>query len=121
MNMFEAISSCFKNYFNFNGRARRSEYWFFYLFTLIVEIIIKCIYYTANNSVVSAIAIILLVGFAIPKLSVTVRRLHDIGKSALSLLCILIPLAGPIIILIFMVKDGDEGDNQYGPSPKLIL
>ncbi|TRX29934.1 DUF805 domain-containing protein [Flavobacterium franklandianum] len=112
----------FENYANFKGRARRSEYWYFTLANFIVCIIAMIIdkvaglnfeplpygwLYLANSLLV-----------IVPGLAVTVRRLHDLGKSGWFFLIILIPLIGSIWLLVLFCTEGDQGTNSYGPDPK---
>ena len=113
-----------ENYANFNGRARRKEYWmfslFFLLFALLAGFVIGIL--SAVGEMAAMIAIILTVvwylAHIVPSLAVTVRRLHDTGKSGWLYLLVLIPYIGGLIIFIFTVLDGDKGDNAYGPDPK---
>ena len=112
------------NYANFNGRARRKEYWmftlFFLLFALLAGFVIGIL--SAVGETVAMIAIILAVvwylAHLVPSLAVTVRRLHDTGKSGWFYLLAIIPYIGGLIIFIFTVMQGDKGDNKYGPDPK---
>ena len=112
------------NYANFNGRARRKEYWmftlFFLLFALLAGFVIGIL--SAAGETVAMIAIILAVvwylAHLVPSLAVTVRRLHDTGKSGWFYLLAIIPYIGGLIIFIFTVIEGDKGDNKYGPDPK---
>ena len=112
------------NYANFNGRARRKEYWmftlFFLLFALIGGFIIGIL--SAVSETAALIALILVavwyLAHLVPSLAVTVRRLHDTGKSGWLYLIALIPYIGSFVIFIFTVLDGDRGDNAYGPDPK---
>ena len=112
------------NYANFSGRARRKEYWmftlFFLLFALLAGFVIGIL--SAVGETVAMIAIILAVvwylAHLVPSLAVTVRRLHDTGKSGWFYLLALIPYIGGLIIFIFTVIEGDKGDNKYGPDPK---
>ena len=112
------------NYANFNGRARRKEYWmftlFFLLFALLAGFVIGIL--SAVGETVAMIAIILAVvwylAHLVPSLAVTVRRLHDTGKSGWFYLLAIIPYIGGLIIFIFTVIEGDKGDNKYGPDPK---
>ena len=112
------------NYANFNGRARRKEYWmftlFFLLFALLAGFVIGIL--SAVGETVAMIAIILAVVWylthLVPSLAVTVRRLHDTGKSGWFYLLAIIPYIGGLIIFIFTVIEGDKGDNKYGPDPK---
>lgn len=111
------------NYANFNGRARREEYWMFTLFHTIIICalgIIGGVAFAAIDSMslmVILICVYVLATF-IPSLALTVRRLHDIGKSGWFLLIQFIPYIGGIVLLVFTVKNGDTGTNQYGDDPK---
>ena len=89
---------------NFTGRSTRSEYWWAFLFTTLVGIVV---------SYIPVVGALLLVALYIPGLSISVRRLHDIGKSWTFLLMGLIPIAGAIILIINFCKESD-GDNQWG-------
>lgn len=137
-----------QNYCNFKGRARRSEFWYYFLFTLIIETLMSII---AETGVIGAI-ISLAVGLALmlPSLGVGFRRLHDINKSGWYLgalyilsvvyfgiivmclstksnlfgvltivLTVLVVIYG-IILIVWYCKDSDPLPNQYGPSPKYI-
>lgn len=110
-----------KQYAVFNGRAQRSEYWFFTLFYTIGFIILTVI--DAMIGIYSVEAGIGLLGgiFALahllPSIGVGIRRMHDIGKSGWWLLINIIPLIGPIVFIVFAVINSKE-DNQYGTNPK---
>ncbi len=106
-----------KNYVVFSGRARRKEYWMFILINAIIAIIIMGIgqqigTYGFILSLIYSLAILL------PSLAVSVRRLHDIGKSGWMILITLIPIIGGIWFLILTIKEGEKGANQYGEDPK---
>ena len=103
-----------KKYADFNGRARRKEFWMFFLFNLIVAIVLGVI-----DSVIGipVLGLIYSLGVLLPSLAVGARRLHDTGKSGWWLLLGLIPLVG-LVLIIFWVMDSNPGDNQYGPNPK---
>ena len=105
----DAIRLYFKNYANFSGRSRRSEYWYAYLFAIILN--------TLFGMILPDLAWILTLALFVPNLSIAIRRLHDTGKSGWYYLWTLLPIAGIIILLIRLCKDS-EGDNQWGPSPK---
>ncbi|MEH7348154.1 DUF805 domain-containing protein [Gottfriedia acidiceleris] len=105
-----------KNYAVFNGRARRTEYWMFFLFNVIISIILSILQSIANiGEVLTIIYSILTI---LPSLAVGARRLHDSGKSAWWLLIGLIPFLGGIILLIFFCLDSEEGENRFGANPK---
>jgi uncharacterized membrane protein YhaH (DUF805 family) len=105
MGFFAAIKSVLGQYAGFSGRARRSEYWYWVLFS-----ILWCWIPIVN----------LLLGliFFIPSLAVCVRRLHDTGRTGWWILLGLIPIIGAIVLLVFYCTDSQPGENQYGPNPK---
>ena len=111
MNFSQAISSGFENYTNFRGRARRSEYWYWMLFNILVSIGASIVDSTINTSLVSA-----LVGLALflPGLAVTFRRLHDTDHSGWWIFISIIPIIGFIVLLIFFTRAGDREPNRYG-------
>ena len=104
----EAIKSFFSNYANFSGRATKSEYWWAFLFNLIVSTVLAFIPYVGAA---------LTIGLMIPGISIGVRRLHDVGKRGTYLFMGLIPFAGAIILIVEFCKDS-VGDNQWGPLKK---
>ena len=121
---------CLKNYTNFSGRARRSEYWFFMLFNCIFMIAI--IFLTGffdessfanddSNALASLPMILYFIYFAavfIPTLAVTARRLHDIGKSGTWFFIYFVPLIGGIWLLVLLFTDSQPGMNKWGYNPK---
>ena len=124
MTFNQAVSSVLLNkYATFSGRARRSEYWWWYLFVTIVflvaSVIDRAIGFTYSDLTIGGgwLATIAWIVFLVPNLAVAVRRLHDTGRSGWWLLIGLVPLIGWIVLLYFFVLDS-ENDNQYGPYPK---
>jgi uncharacterized membrane protein YhaH (DUF805 family) len=121
MNWYLAV---LKNYAGFSGRARRKEYWMFALFNtifFIVAMILDNVLGTAIEGVGYGLFYFLYtLAVLIPGLAVSVRRLHDIGKSGWMILIVLIPIIGWIWLLVLMVTDSNPGENQYGPNPKEI-
>jgi uncharacterized membrane protein YhaH (DUF805 family) len=110
---------CLKQYADFNGRARRKEFWMFVLFNCIFAIVLNVIDLVLIVQLGFGIFHFLyFIGIFIPNLAVGVRRLHDIGKSGVWLLIALIPIVGSIWLLVLMVTEGNPGDNQYGKNPK---
>ena len=105
MGFGETLTYYFQHYADFNGRARRQEYWYIVLWNVIFM-------------AVPFVDIIWAVATIIPGLAVSVRRLHDTGRSGAWLLLGLIPVVGFIVILIFTLEDSQPGANQYGISPK---
>ena len=121
--MMGYVKKCFQNYANFSGRARRAEYWYFCLFNLIITMILSGLARVAGGEGYVGTALVGLYSLytlatLIPSLAVAWRRLHDIGKSGGCWFIILIPIAGAIILLVWLAKAGDVGDNAYGPDPK---
>ncbi|MBV7508948.1 DUF805 domain-containing protein [Bacillus sp. sid0103] len=105
-----------KDYAIFSGRARRKEYWMFHLVNVVIGLVLVIL---SNISVLFAIITgLYYLAIFIPSLAVTVRRLHDTGKSGAWFLISFVPLVGGIILLIFTCTDSQPVDNQYGPNPK---
>jgi uncharacterized membrane protein YhaH (DUF805 family) len=124
MSFNQAVSSVLLNkYATFSGRARRSEYWWWYLFVslvfLVASILDRAIGLTYSDLTLGGgwLATIAGIVFLIPNLAVSVRRLHDTGRSGWWLLIALVPFVGWLVLLYFFVLDS-ENDNQYGPYPK---
>ena len=111
------------NYVNFNGRASRSEYWWFFLFTIILQFIALPIdivvlgYDMMDPGAIQIVGTIAGLALFLPGLCVLVRRLHDLGKSGWWFLIALIPFLGIIVLLVFMVTEGEQLPNQYGEVP----
>ncbi|TFZ04034.1 DUF805 domain-containing protein [Ramlibacter humi] len=103
----QAVKTCFSKYADFSGRAGRPEFWWFFLFQLVV-----CLVTGMINDWVSIIAALALL---VPSLAAGARRLHDTGKTAWLLLIGLIPIIG-LVILWFLAQPSQAGDNQYGPA-----
>ena len=124
MTFVKAIESSLSQYMTFRGRAARSEFWFFYLFSIIcsvVAIIIDNILGTQFKNIDSLsgglygyVYLLVALGLFIPNLSVFVRRLHDTNRSGWWYWILLIPLIGVILLLVWK---GTGGDNEYGPDP----
>ena len=112
-----------RKYAVFSGRARRKEYWYFFLFYVLIFIVLA-ILDNATGSFNAEAGVGILSGLfslamLIPSISVGVRRLHDTDRSGWWLLISLIPLIGAIVLLVFMVLDAKPEDNEYGPPPKI--
>lgn len=105
----------------FSGRARRKEYWFFILFNAIFAIAAMILDYrlgfTIEDLGYGPLYLVYALATLIPGLAVTVRRLHDVGKSGWYFLFGFIPLVGGLILLYFAIMPGDPGHNEYGPDP----
>ena len=115
----EAVENALtRNYCNFSGRASRSEYWWYVLFTAILGCIISAIFYS-NPDTLNIVSGVVNLALLLPSLGVGVRRLHDIGKSGWWLLIGLIPLVGAIILIVWFCTDSQRTPNEYGPVPNL--
>ncbi|MBQ2484092.1 MAG: DUF805 domain-containing protein [Muribaculaceae bacterium] len=113
-----AVIKALQPYFNFEGRARRSEYWWFVLANFCASIVLS---FLGNLINFPWLTTILSLALLIPSLGLTARRLHDIGKSGWLMLISIIPIVGAILLIIWCAKDGDPQPNQYGPSTKYVV
>lgn len=119
----ELMFAPLKKYADFQGRARRSEYWLFFLFTLILGFVVGLIGGIAsggdpNSSIPLVLSGLLWVALIVPSLAVGIRRLHDTNRSGWWVLIALIPFIGGLVLLVFYVLDGTPGPNKFGPDPK---
>jgi len=132
----DAVGRAFRQYARFSGRATVAEYWWFYLFTLLVcAPLYLVVIVTAGGAaqstgadgqptlsrgaaiVVLAAALLLtlcVLGFLLPQLALTVRRLHDTGRSGWFVLLAIVPLAS-LVLLVFLIERSKPGPNRYGP------
>ena len=123
MNMVDAVKNGFSNYARFSGRARRSEFWIWTLFTVIVSIVASVVdnalglTTSSGGGVFQGIASLALL---VPGLAVGWRRMHDTGKSGALYLIGLIPLVGWILVVVWACQDSQPGPNHHGPNPKGI-
>ena len=120
MDMQKSIKICFKKYANFNGRASRSEYWWFQLFYIIVAFVavIFDAMYIDNSQTMGPLELVTTLALLLPALAVTARRLHDVGRSGWWML-IFITVIGMIPLLIWYISVGTKSKNKYGPPIKL--
>jgi len=114
LNFVDAVSTCFRKYFNFKDRASRSEYWYFQILVFPIALWSQ---FPSNTSSVLILQIILLFGVLVPAFSSGVRRLHDRDKSGWWILINFVPFVGWIILLIMLAEKGTEGPNRFGPYP----
>ncbi|MBV7700099.1 DUF805 domain-containing protein [Streptomyces sp. TRM70350] len=105
-----------KKYAVFSGRARRKEYWMFALVYTIIAVVLAIVDAAVLGSQI--LTAILTIGLLLPGLGVTVRRLHDAGRTGWWILIGIIPLVGSIVMLVFLCLDGEAGANKYGENPK---
>ena len=126
MNFIESIQTCYKKTFNFKGRASKSEFWWFYLYDLIIYVAGEMLLKTDSNENliysegVVALGLILTVLFfinLIPAAAVGVRRLHDTNRSGWLYLLFLVPLI-TLVALYFCTNDGSKGQNRFGSKPE---
>ena len=112
-----------KKYAVFSGRARRREYWFFFLFNALISLALASI----DNSMgmldasvgLGVLGGLYTLAVMLPSVTVGVSRLHDNGRSGWWNLISLVPIVGAIVLVIFLATSGQEGDNQFGPDPKV--
>ncbi|MGH3666845.1 MAG: DUF805 domain-containing protein [Acidimicrobiia bacterium] len=125
----EAVATCFRKYATFSGRARQSEFWWWILFIVIlgggsaaVAAATGAVDESGNldpNSGAAALIGIAYLVLILPHLAVSVRRLHDTGRSGWFLLLGFIPCIGAIVLLVFYASTGDPGLNKFGPPPTM--
>ena len=111
-----------ENYANFNGRARRAEFWWYALANVVVAIIAMTLDSVLGTNIeplpYGYVYIIYSLAVFLPGLAVGVRRLHDVGKSGWFYFIILVPIIGAIWLLVLFATEGQHGENQYGSDPK---
>jgi uncharacterized membrane protein YhaH (DUF805 family) len=111
-----------KQYANFEGRARRREYWMFALGNAIIGIVIGLIFAITQSTTLYYILFgIFYLAILVPSIAVGARRMHDIDKSGWWLLITFVPLIGGIWLLVLAATEGTRGPNQYGPDPKTAV
>ena len=113
-----------EHYADFNGRARREEYWMFTLFNAIISIVITFVFagigIALESPLLGGLSYIYTLAVFVPSLAVVVRRLHDAGKSGWFFFIVLIPLIGAIWLLVVLCTDSVSGANKWGENPKGI-
>jgi len=120
VNFFSAIKLGFVNYFKFSGRATRSEYWWWALFILPLTLASYAFDAMESGSIVTLLIYVVDVSLVIPTIALLVRRLHDTGRSAWWILLTFVPFIGPLVLLVFTVRSGEEYRNKYGPDPRRL-
>ena len=115
----EAVESALKNnYCNFDGRASRSQYWWFYLFQIIVSVVLYCLSPILGSSV-TTLATLINLALLLPALGLCFRRLHDTGKSGWWTLISLTGI-GILVLLVFFAQNSEMRANEYGPVPNMV-
>ena len=118
MNMIEATKACFSNYVTFSGRARRAEYWWFILATILVSLVLGVIDGLLGlGGEFGLLSNIWSLAVFLPSLAAGARRLHDTDRSAWWLLIMLLPLIGLIVLIVFFAQKGTDGPNRFGADP----
>lgn len=127
MNFVEAIKSGYQNYVNFSGRSSRSAFWWWVLFQIIVGVAIAAVEGGGASQMgdgmmeasynAGPVGIIWSLANLLPGIAVSVRRMHDIGKSGWWVLISVIPLIGWIIYLVWACQKGTDGTNRFGDDP----
>jgi len=118
MGFQQAIAVCFSKYAVFEGRACRSEYWWFFLFNLPMHgatgLLDVAIFGGESGGLLNGLYSLAVL---LPGLGVGVRRLHDTNHSGWWLLISLVPLVGFILLIVWLARPGDAGPNRFGPDP----
>jgi len=112
MNFIESIQTCYKKFFDFSGRASKSEYWWFQLYNTILYILT----FVFQNDLALLFSILVIANL-IPVFAAGVRRVHDSNKSGWWILISFVPIAG-LYIFVLLITDGSKGKNRFGPKPK---
>ncbi len=116
MDFQTAVRTCLNKYTDFQGRAQRSEYWWFALFSLLVQLACTIVD-SVLGSEIGIVALLAMLALFLPSLAVTIRRLHDQDRSGWWVLLILIPFIGSLVLLIMLIFKGTEGPNRFGQDP----
>ena len=109
MNFVDSIKICFSKYADFNGRAKRPEFWWFTLFLFLANLVL--------GMLGDMISMLFSLATLLPSLAVGARRLHDTNRSGWWQLLWLIPVIGWIVMIVFLVQEGEAGDNRFGNVP----
>ncbi|MDE2848839.1 MAG: DUF805 domain-containing protein [Gemmatimonadota bacterium] len=113
-----------KKYTVFSGRARRKEFWMFFLFSTIISIFLAVIdefmgwQFEMGGDIIGFLSTLYYLAVVVPYLAVIVRRLHDTERTGWWILIAFIPFVGVLILLVFLILHGTRGDNRFGPDPK---
>lgn len=117
MSFGESVATCFRKYSDFSGRAGLAEFWWFFLFTWLVNLgLMAAAVPSMARRGGGGVGVLWLVSLALllPYLAVAVRRLHDTGRSGATMFLALIPMIGAIVLLVFLASSGTGAPNRYG-------
>lgn len=121
MSFQDAVRTCFQKYVVISGRAQRSEYWWFFLFTAVVGYILGTLdgmfFSSGPNGAPSVLQGLFSLGTILPSICAGGRRLHDRDMSAWWMLLLLVPLIGVLVLLVMFALPGTRGPNRFGPDP----
>ena len=117
MGFTEAVRSVVvARYADFQGRAPRSELWWFVLFYLLLSFAVGAVG-ALSDALGGILNLVVTIGLFVPIIAVQIRRLHDTDRTGWWVLIGLIPLIGTIVLIVFFVQRGTDGDNRFGPDP----
>lgn len=114
-----------KKYTVFSGRARRKEFWMFFLFSAIISIFLAVIdefmgwQFEMGGDILGFLSTLYYLAVIVPYLAVIFRRLHDTERTGWWVLIAFIPIVGVLVLLVFLILQGTRGENRYGPDPKV--
>ena len=112
MNFIESLQTCYKKFFDFSGRASKSEYWWFQLYNAIIYLLTFVF-----EGDLTLLFSILIIANIIPIWAAAVRRVHDSDKSGWMVLISVIPIIG-LYVIVLLIQDGSKGKNRFGAKPK---
>jgi uncharacterized membrane protein YhaH (DUF805 family) len=117
MGFTEAVRSVIvERYADFQGRAPRSELWWFVVFYLALSLAVGAVG-ALSDTLGGILNLLVTIGLFVPIIAVQIRRLHDTDRTGWWVLIGLIPLIGTIVLIVFFVQRGTDGDNRFGPDP----
>ncbi|SLN21119.1 Inner membrane protein YhaI [Aquimixticola soesokkakensis] len=117
MDFKTATKTCLQKYATFSGRAPRSEYWYFILFSVLGQFLLSLVDMLLGMGDLSPLSSLFSLALVIPTFAAGARRLHDINRTGWWQLLTLIPIIGWIVLLVWYVKKGDDSTNRFGSDP----
>jgi uncharacterized membrane protein YhaH (DUF805 family) len=119
MTFIAAVKKCLNNYAKFSGRAGRSEFWWFFLFNWLVQAVAAIIDFAlfGTSEWDGPMSLITTLGLLIPQLAVGARRLHDRNLSGWWQLVGIVPILGWILLIVWLILNGQDEENRFGPPP----